>query len=220
MASTTTRILAIAATATLLAPAAQAQQSRSGTWEASVQLFGTSSEKSSGENGSSLDLDSGIGLGAGVHYNFTDKLAAGFDMGWIRPDYEATYATEDDGLVTIKHEMSVFNGQFNGTWNLLEGPFTPYLQAGLGWTYVDSNVADGPPVTGCWWDPWWGYVCQNFYSTYSDTNFSWGYGVGARYEFSNTMFVKASYNRVEVTIDDGADPKFDSFKIELGWMFR
>lgn len=197
----------------------QAQASREGHWEATIQLLNTGSEKSNGENGSSLDIDSAIGIGAGVHYNFTENLAAGFDMSWARPDYKATFATEEEGLVTVKHELSVFNGQFNGTWNLLDGPITPYLQAGLGWTYVDSNISDGPPVTGCWWDPWWGYVCQNFYSTYNETNFSWGYGIGIRWEFSNTMFVKASYNQFEVDTDEGADPSIESFKIELGWMF-
>ncbi len=199
---------------------AQGQWSRAGNWEATVQLIGSNSEKSSGENGSSLDVDSSIGLGGGVHYHFTDNLALGLDIGWVSPDYEATFATEEDGLVTVDHEMDVFNGQFNGTWNLLDGPISPYLQAGLGWTYIDSNIADGPPVTGCWWDPWWGYVCSNFYSTYNETNFSWGYGAGIRWEFSDLMFVKASYNRVEVDTDEGADPQFDTFRIELGWMFR
>ena len=199
---------------------AQAQTARGGNWESTIQVVGTSSESSSGENGSSLDIDSDVGIGFGLHYNFSDHLALGFDMFFAKPRYEATFNTEEDGLVSVRHDMSVYNGQLNGTWNMLDGPFTPYLQLGIGWTYLDSNVADGPPVNGCWWDPWWGYVCRSFYSTYSETDFSYGVGAGLRWEFTNSMFIKASYNRVEVNASGSADPTFDSAKLELGWMFR
>jgi opacity protein-like surface antigen len=104
-------------------------------------------------------------------------------------------------------------------WNFTDGPFTPYVQAGIGWTNIDSNVADGPPTTGCWWDPWWGYVCRSSYSTYDDTNFSYGAGVGLRYEFGygQRTFVKASYN-IQI-IDDRADPEYDIWRLEIGRIF-
>lgn len=150
-------------------------------------------------------------------YNFSSQFALGFDGSYSEPRFEATFNTDEAGLVSVRNRLSVFNGQLNGTWHLLDGPFTPYLQAGIGWTYVDSNVSDGPPTTGCWWDPFWGYICRNFYDTYDDTNFSYGVGAGVRYEFGNGMFMKASYNRVEVD-EGGADLSFDSGKLELGWM--
>jgi opacity protein-like surface antigen len=92
------------------------------------------------------------------------------------------------------------------------------VQAGLGWTYIDSNVSDGRPTTGCWWDPWWGYVCADFYDTYDDNRFSYGAGAGLRYEFRNGMFVKGSYNLLELDGEgNGADPSFDLWRLELGW---
>jgi opacity protein-like surface antigen len=145
--------------------------------------------------------------------------ALGFDAAFLRPGYTAVFNTEDNGLQKVKHKMSVFSGQFNGTWNMIDGPLTPYLQAGLGWTYVDSNVTDGPPTTGCWWDPWWGYVCRNFYSTYDDTRFSYGAGAGLRWEFRSGMFLKGSYNLVRIDDNTSADPSFDTAKLELGWFF-
>ena len=204
----------------LIASPARAESVRAGNWEAAVHVVGTSSEKSNGENGSSLDVDSDTGFGFVLHYTFDANLALGFDMLYAKPRYRATFNTEEEGLVSVRHEMSVYSGQFNGTWNLMEGAFTPYLQLGAGWTYVDSNVSDGPPVTGCWWDPWWGYVCRNFYSTYSDTNFSWGYGAGLRFEFLHNMYLKASYNRVEINADSDVDAAFDTAKFELGWILR
>jgi opacity protein-like surface antigen len=192
---------------------------RSGNWETSFGVSLTGSERSDGLNGSSLDVDSGWGIGASVGYNFNDHLALNFDGSWIRADYDAVLDTEDEGLVEISHELDVFNGQFNAVYNLLPGAFTPYLQAGIGWTYVDSNVADGPPTTGCWWDPWWGYICSNFYSTYSETNFSWNAGAGLRYDMGNGMFLRGGWQRTHIDGGSGADPRFDAFRFELGWLF-
>ena len=90
---------------------------------------------------------------------------------------------------------------------------------GIGWTNIDSNVTDGPPVTGCWWDPWWGYICAPFYSTYNDTNFSWNVGAGLRFDFSRTMFVRGGYEMTTIDGNSSADPTFDAFRIELGWKF-
>jgi len=210
----------------LAGPAANAQffdpgpVQRAGSWETTIGLYVTGEESSSGENGSSLDVDTGYGLGVSIGYNFTSNLALRFDGSWARPDYQAVVNSEEEGLLRVDHELSVFNGQFNGVWNIIDGAFTPYLQAGIGWTYLDSNVADGPPQTGCWWDPWWGYICDNFYSTYSDSNFSWNVGAGLRYEFGRSMFVRGGWERTEIdTGKNGADPDFDAFRFELGWFF-
>jgi len=45
--------------------------------------------------------------------------------------------------------------------------------AGIGWTWIDTNIPDGPPVGGCWWDPWWGYVCTTTYPTKTKSAFSY-----------------------------------------------
>ncbi len=221
-----TALSAALITATLLLTgtvAGAAESQRGKNWEATIQVLGTSSESSDGSNGSSIDFNSTTGWGFGVTYNFNQHLSLGFDGAFVRPRYTAVLAPDDGSdPTTISHKASLFNGALNGTWNLLKGNFTPYVQLGLGWTNIDSNVADGPPLTGCWWDPWWGYQCANFYSTYKDTRFSWNGGLGLRYEFQNKMFLKGSVNRVYLDADNSAsaDPKFDLWKLELGWMFR
>lgn len=198
--------------------AAPAYADRAGRWEATAQIIGSSSESSGAEMASGLDVDSDIGFAFGFAYNFNEHLAMGMDFSFLNPDYEATLETDDGDIVTIDHEMDVFNGHLYGAWNFMQGPFTPYVTAGLGWTYVDSNVSDGLPSTGCWWDPWWGYVCANFYDTYDDTRFSYGAGAGLRYEFGNGMFMKGSYNLMEIDGEgNGADPSFDMWRLEFGW---
>jgi opacity protein-like surface antigen len=214
-------LLAATVAAFTLLTASAAGADRGNNWEGTIQLIGTSSESSGGENGSGVDFDSATGFAFGIGYNFNQHLSLGFDGSFVKPKYTAVVVPEDDEPFSVRHKASVFNGAVNGTWNILKGNFTPYLQLGLGWTHVDSNVADGPPVTGCWWDPWWGYVCADFFSTYKDTRFSWNAGLGVRYDFQNRMFLKGSINRIFVDgAQDAADPEFDLWRVELGWRFN
>jgi opacity protein-like surface antigen len=192
---------------------------REGRWESTLGLYSTGPEDAAGTNGSSVDIDTGFGLGFSAAYNFTQHLAIRFDGAWSRADYDAVLNTESEGLVDINHRLTAFTGQVNGVWNVFDAALTPYLQAGFGWTYIDSNVSDGSPVTGCWWDPWWGYVCSNFYETYDETNFSWNAGVGLRYEFDSSMFIRGGWERLNIDGGDGVDPGFDAFRLEFGWMF-
>ncbi len=194
---------------------------RAGKWEATVQIVSNSSESANGENGSSIDVDSDIGFAFGGAYNLSEHFAVGVDLSFLSPDYDATLVQDGGGRVNVGTDLDIFNGQIQGTWNILKGPITPYVQVGMGWTYVDSNIVDGLPETGCWWDPWWGYVCANFYDTYDDTSFSYGVGAGMRFEFDNGMFFKGSYNRLQLDAGgDGSDPTFDLWRLELGWMIR
>ena len=199
-----------------------AQGNRAGTWEASVSGVFQDSKTIGGESGSFVEMDSRTGWGINLAYNFTNKLSLGVDLEFLEPDYVAVLV-DDTGLLpdlTIDHQMSQFNGRLKGNFNLFEGPFTPFLEAGLGWSNFDSNVADGPPQTGCWWHPWFGYICENFYSTFSDTLFSYGAGAGLRYDFIGGMFIKASYNVWEMDgMGRAEDSTFAAGRFEIGGSF-
>jgi hypothetical protein len=85
-------------------------------------------------------------------------------------------------------------------------------------TSLDSNIADGLPTTGCWWDYWWGYVCRSYWSTYSDTSFSYGGGLGIRWDINGALFMRASYNLLKIdTGGNSNDPTLDMGRIEIGW---
>ena len=87
-------------------------------------------------------------------------------------------------------------------------------------SYFDSNVADGPPSTGCYWHPWWGYICNSYYSTFTETQFSYGVGGGLRYEFVGGMFLKASYNYWEMDgMGNSEDAGFTAARFEIGGIF-
>jgi opacity protein-like surface antigen len=189
---------------------------RAQNWDFALQLLYQGSETSSGPNGSSADIDEELGLGFLFNYNFTNRLALGFDFNWVNPRYSAVLVPEDGSASrTINHKLDMFTGQFKGVFNLLEGPITPYAELSGGWTYIDSNVANAPPINGCWWDPWWGYVCSSFYSTYDDSSFSYGGGLGVRWDFGQNYFMRASYNILKLDVGAG-DPTFNSGRLEFG----
>ena len=207
----------------LAAPAlVNAQGNRAGSWEWSFAGIYQDSSSSDGSGGSSLSVDSELGLGFGFNYNFNNRFALGADLEWLKPDYTAVIVLDEvpPQTETIRHELSQFNGRIKGTWNMMEGPLTPYLEAGIGWTYVDSNVADGPPQTGCWWHPWWGYICSNFWDTYDSTEFSYGGALGLRYILRGGTMVKLSVNHYELdTGGDRTNPTLNAARLEFGWTF-
>ena len=214
------------AVAVLALPLVADAQSNSGrraqSWEWSIAGVFQESKSAGGNGGSSLDLDSAVGLGINFAYNLNSRFAVGGDFEFLRPDYVAVLVddsgAEDD--VVIKHDMYQFNGRLKGTINLIDGPFTPFIEAGLGWSYFDSNVADGPPIVGCWWHPFWGYICDGYYQTYSDTLFSYGAGAGLRYQFRGGSFIKASYNVWEMDgLGKGVDSSLAAGRLEFGWSF-
>jgi opacity protein-like surface antigen len=172
-------------------------------------------------NGSDIDFSARVGFEFGVDYYVIDRLAIGFDLAWVRPNYNAVLIPEDGSPdININHQANIWTGQFNATYNFTDAVITPYVEAGLGWTNFDSNVADGPPSSGCWWDPWWGYMCSSFYSTYSSSNFSYGAGLGLRWNINYDMSLKLGYRIVEVDSGNASErPQMDSVQLEIAYHF-
>jgi opacity protein-like surface antigen len=196
---------------------------RMGEWNMSLQAVYLDSASISGENGAGTELNDDWGFGFMLAYNFNNHLALGFEMSFLDPSYEATIVPQEpDGTPgtpeKISHKASVFNGLFKGTYNILSGPVTPFVDVQAGWRYLDSNVSSSPPTTGCWWDPWWGYVCRSYYSTYDDTSFIYGAGLGLRWDINRDMFLRGSWSWNKG--DAGAsDPTLEMGRLEIGWRY-
>ena len=189
---------------------------REGTWDISLTLFDQGSVSVDGPEGTGLDIDSETGFGFGVAYNFDNRFSLGGDFLWVKPRFEGRFVDEDGEPFDISNKATFFTGQLRGTWHILPGDLTPYVEAGLGWTHIDSNVADGPPVTGCWWDPWWGYICRSFYSTYDDTSFSYSIGAGGRWDVNPQFGIRAGYSRQYVDFGSSTeDPDLDIWRVDF-----
>lgn len=199
---------------------------RAGAWDLSLEFLYLDSESVSGggepgQQSSSLAIQDDWGFGFGFGYNYTNNWALSFDMSFLKPRYNATLVPEDpaDPPQTISHKMDMFNGQVKGTYNLFDGPITPFVDLSAGFTHVDSNVANQPPITGCWWDPWWGYICRTFTSTYNDTSFSYGGGVGVRWDVGQDLFLRASYSVMKIDFSSSSDPTFGMGHLVIGWRY-
>ena len=194
--------------------------SRDTRFEGSVILAYQNGVEESSEGGSAIDVDSTLGWGINVGWNWTAKLNLAYRLLATKPNYLATVVPDDEALLpqTIEHKLSKYSHQFNVTYNFSEKAFTPFVLAGVGWTKIDSNVPSGPPDTACWWDPWWGYICISDWRTYQATEFSYNLGLGVRWDINNAVFTKAAYSREYLKLDNGT-LNFDTAVLEIGLMF-
>lgn len=197
------------------------KMSRKQTWETSFEVFYMGAETVDFKGGSYIDSDSDVGWGFTLGYNLSEQLNFNFEFNTNRMRYKALAVPGDSTLEPrfVSHKMNTYTGQFNGIYHFDPGPVTPYIQAGLGWTNIDSNVTNGPPSTGCWWDPWWGYICSNYYRTYNKDSFSYNMALGLRVDTSRTTFVRASYGVLWVDMSKASStPEYEIARLEFGMM--
>lgn len=194
--------------------------SRDGRWEGSVILaFQTGLDKSF-EGGSELSIDNTNGWGVSFAWNWTDHWNFSYRLVSASPKYSALVMPESPDIAPIlaEHKASKLSHQFNATYNFSTRAFTPYLSAGIGYGKIDSDIASAPPLTGCWWDPWWGYICLSDWETYKSSGFTYNIGAGLRWDISNAIYTKLSYSREFMDVDNGSID-FDLAIFELGLMF-
>lgn len=205
----------------LLAAAVPADaQDREGRWELTLGAAYQLGADLEGEAGSTLETDDDFGFAMMGGYNFTDSFATTFGFQWADIGYEGTAIDDDGSTLGISGSYEAWAMSVNGVFHFMEGPITPYLGAGIGYTWVDTNVPSGPPVTGCWWDPWWGYVCYTDYPTKTTDAFTYQASLGVRWEFNPSTFTRLSYSSQWADFDNaGSTPRFDVVLLEIGWMF-
>jgi Outer membrane protein beta-barrel domain len=201
-----------------------AQASRAGKWEFTLQPQYTQGETFTGENGSTADIDSDYGFGFGFAYNFDDRFSLGGELTWSQADYRANIvgdpATGNFGSFSTTGELYSNTLRLNGTWHILPGALTPFLTGGLGATYVDTNVPDGPPQSFCWYDPWWGYYCGTTVPTKNETYFSYMAGAGVRWDSPQSFFLRGLVARQWLDVGGGiGTPEFTQYRIDIGWKF-
>jgi len=192
---------------------------RTAKWDFSVQTRYTAAKDFSGAYGSRLSMDDDLGWGFGFDYHLNERLDLGFLMSWRSIPYNATAVDATDASNTVNYSNWLDTGTFaaDATWNILPRRVTPYLTGSLGWTLINTNISAGIS-SGCWWDPWWGYVCSSYVSTYGADAFTYSAGVGVRLEVTQAVFFKVGYDWAGVDIDS-AD-SFNIFRVDAGIMIR
>ena len=203
-----------------VAPAADAQD-REGRWQFTLGTFYQLGADLEFDPDSTMSTDNEFGFSLGGAFNFTDNFSAGIGMQWAGVGYDATVLDEDENLTGISGKFDTYALSLNAIYNFTDNQLTPYVGAGIGWTWVDTNVPTGPPVGGCWWDPWWGYVCSSSYPTEVKSTFSYQATLGLRYDFDNdTTFMRLGYISQWMGFDNAnGTPRFDVIMLDFGWMF-
>jgi opacity protein-like surface antigen len=194
--------------------------SRDARYEASIMIPYQLGADESGANGESLEVDSAIGWGFLLGWNWTEHVNLSYKFMMTKPKYEATLIPDDllNSPVTVDYKMEKTSHQVNATYNILSGAFTPFVSGGIGYTKLNSNIPNGHGQSACWWDPWYGYICATDWETYKTSEFTYNVGVGVRWDFSDFMFTKAAYSREFLSIDKGS-LDFDYMAVELGLLF-
>jgi len=214
-------INAVAATVMALAGTAQAENTYTGRaqhWDFSIQTRYTDSRDFDGGNGTSVSLNDDLGWGFGFGYNANERFNIGMLMSWRSISYNATVVDATDPTDIVQYNSWLDTGTFAVTadWNILPKRFTPYINGMLGWTMIDTNIA-ASYQTGCWYDPWWGYVCDTYASTYGTDEGSWALGAGLRLEVNPQFFLRIGYEKD--WINDATTDGFDIIRIDAGAIY-
>jgi opacity protein-like surface antigen len=105
------------------------------------------------------------------------------------------------------------------TYNILKSPLTPYIDGMLAGTYINTDIAAGPPQVGCYWDPWFGQICGTFQETKSNTFFTFGLGGGLRWDVNRWFFLRGGARYQWIDISNTGVPGFTLVKLDVGFKF-
>jgi opacity protein-like surface antigen len=214
-----------AAVTALYAGGAMAQQAsgRSQTWEVWGETRVTFGKNIGFDHGSSVDTHDDAGFGLGFGYNIDEHWLVGFEFAYNELNYDASIASADvppkaNARASGTAQLTRFGGSL--TYNFLARPLTPYVTGNLGYMYVDSNIPNGPPQTGCWWDPWYGYICSTWQSTVSSNAFEYGIGAGVQWDSERNFFLRFGYESDWVDISHASStPGFSILRLQFGTHF-
>jgi len=197
---------------------------REGKYEFSMSPIWTMGRTYDFANGASAKTDVGWGLGLNWAYNFDSHWSAGIEGSWGWADYTANVAPGTGATTSRNYNSSIDTGllRFVGTYNFSPNQFTPFVTAGLGAVYIDTNIPSGPSTSTCWWYPYWGYVCGTSTPTKSSTEFTYNAGIGVRWDAPrpNSFFLRGLYNREWVDFGGYAGTlAWDQIRIDFGIKF-
>jgi outer membrane protein assembly factor BamD len=192
-------------------------------WEARAALVMANSADLDFEGGSTAAVDGGAGLLLGVGYSFTDRLRVGSTFTYDQKDYTARIVEDggtDESARTEEGSIDTMSLMVDAAYSFLMGDYTPYVTGGVGWSRVDTNIATEPPEVGCWWHPWWGYICTAWQDTRKVDGLAYELGIGLRYDFSEVLAADGNYIMRWVDFEHASGtPSFDAFRLGIVWRF-
>ena len=194
-----------------------------GTWEFIFDLNYQDSYDIDFDGGSTADTDSDLGFGLGAAYHFNDHLQLQMLVDWLNVDYDATIRSADplpNPSFDVRGELEAFTPRVNVLYSFLDGNFRPYVSAGIGWSFIDTNIPQGPPQTGCWWDPWYGQICTTYQNTRNLDEFAYQAGAGVRWQVNSGLTLRLGYEKQWVDVGTATStPGFDVLRLGIGYSY-
>jgi opacity protein-like surface antigen len=159
--------------------------------------------------------DTGLG-GFGMAFHFNDYLAVHADFMFGSATFSGDMPLEGGGTLHLNQSGFIHTGRFNVDYNIINRRFTPFLTAGLGYQYLETELDSAPPVY--YWDPWWGWVEGQPYA--AETYFTWNVGAGVRWNVTDQLFVKATIGAqwLEYSHSDSITTQIEAM-FGIGWAF-
>lgn len=204
------------------AGAAHAQQNRDTGWEFGIDAVYQDSADMSFEGGSSAQLNDDFGAAAYFQYRFNERLELGFGIDWSVIDYDVTIQSALDSRLQFRGsgDLEAITPRVTVNYNFMKGDFTPFVTGGAGWSFVDTNIPDGPVQVGCWWDPWWGQVCAPYQSTKSIDDPVYQLGAGVRWDFTRGYTLRFLYEKHWFDYGNASStPESDQLKLGIAFQF-
>ncbi len=163
--------------------------------------------------------DTGLG-GFGIAYHFNNHFSVHGDLMFGGATFSGNVPTELGNTIHIKQDALLQTGRFNVDWNIINTRLTPFLTAGIGYQYLETELENAPPVGYCWWDPWWGWVCYYDHPYAWETDFTWNAGGGFRWNVTDHFVVKATAGAtwLEYSGGHGITTQLEGI-FSIGWSF-
>jgi opacity protein-like surface antigen len=190
---------------------------RAGSWEFFLPLIYSNNATIKGDGGSKVDVNDDWAFGLGFGYNITDHLKVDGMFNWAYRSYDAT-AYDNNGNVSRQYSnyMDSTTLSLNGTYYFLNGKIQPFVSAGIGYTWIDSNIPEGTGSTSCWWDPWYGYVCSSYVPTKTEDDFSYTAGLGVRFDANRQFSMQLGFYRMWIDVSRASTtPEFDNYRLDF-----
>jgi hypothetical protein len=203
--------------------AAAHAQSRAGWNEWSLNLLGSVGSTDEFEGGAAARNDGGYGVSLSLARNLNNYFAIGVEGTLTQTQYRATVAPGPGNAgAGFESRGSMESGalRLHATWNLLARPITPFLSAGAGVVFLETDLAD-PPADGCFFYPWHGQVCGDKAPQNTLARFTYTAGAGLRFDLpAQQGFLRAYVGGEWIDLSAAASPVATvQFRADFGLRF-
>jgi opacity protein-like surface antigen len=171
------------------------------------------------DGGTTAKLDTDYGLSFTFAYAYSAYLEAQVALDWTQIDYKANIITGTGTSISADGSYQAFTPRVNLQWNFLDAPITPYVIGGIGYGFIDTNIPNGRPATGCWWDPWYGYICSTVQPTKSVDGFAYQVGLGMRWDAFEAVSLRLAVERHWADFGSAGTAHVDQIKLGFSRRF-